>query len=837
MGRSKVVSLSEGKKTKRRALLAAAVEGVHECLITADSPDMTGAASCGTGNMNGPLAHDNSFGPFAHVDSLSSHQLNADGFSFFLTDGARKEIECNVSTEAARDQWVSKIKDAVAAAAAEKPKQGLPAVTHRGFVRKRGQINTAFQNRYFVLCDGMIKYYKTWQDFQDGKKEQGALLCENLSVDIKSSTKLKRPQSQISRRSLRQRLSKKRQRVWQLEIDLSKKGLFEALFGTPRSASWDLSQRMHAKSRMIHPDSPFQTGCIFISMLLCIYVAIIVQLEVAFMWDHPLCGEGMPTEHLDALVDIWLLFEILLTFLTGVYKEGVYFDDMSSVAASYVYSGSFFLDIVTSIPYTLIIMTLRAQVCIEETSHIAVGDSEASSIDQIKLPSGVQLLRPLRLLRVLRIIGLWVKLEKSNVKLGWQILADHMRIPLFARRMAGTVLCISFVIHSGTCLYWFCKVNSTSEDQIEEFLHDLHDIPPRLSPAQRLVNSYVIAFYFVNTIFTTVGFGDVLPVNNSERLCVVFLMHVGVLVFGFLMSEVQDIAADALEASRDHAKLRRRTLKFLKENEIPTSLTRHVTRWIEFSNNIKVRRDLQDDVLTQIPLSMKRRVLGRMHRGMLAKVSFLRDIETFRDDFLVDLFTRMQSEAFPKWMPVAMSRGPQADALIVLTHGQISVEFNEQLVSTLRPGDFFGEHSLLMDTAWATRAGVHVRYVCETLVETLVLTKVDFNSVLQAYPASLREEVARACCITAEDQRTKTEKKKCACTLACVCAHIHTRCVCVCVCARARARACARACVCVIHTHTQHENIMFPCTGGMCAASHSGECRQNAGVSRVQTDL
>lgn len=128
------------------------------------------------------------------------------------------------------------------------------------------------------------------------------------------------------------------------------------------------------------------------------------------------------------------------------------------------------------------------------------------------------------------------------------------------------------------------------------------------------------------------------------------------------------------------------------------------------------------------------------------RVPFLRDITSFfREELLVDLFSRMQPEAFTKWLPISTGvcprvsssstrvlivrslqyndnllarlqccdchasyltqlflsgHGVQANRLMVITHGVVSVELHGHLVCTLRPGDFFGHLSLLVTHPW-----------------------------------------------------------------------------------------------------------------------------------------
>ena len=52
---------------------------------------------------------------------------------------------------------------------------------------------------------------------------------------------------------------------------------------------------------------------------------------------------------------------------------------------------------------------------------------------------------------------------------------------------------------------------------------------------------YMASFYFVSTVWTTVGFGDIGPANPVEQIYCVFLMFVGSLVFATLLSEVQNM--------------------------------------------------------------------------------------------------------------------------------------------------------------------------------------------------------------------------------------------------------------------------------------------------------
>ena len=125
----------------------------------------------------------------------ASHNINtrnpgnlghSESFEFSLTDASGKRMICSVDTEEARELWISELMAATVAlerGAWHKASADGLARTHEGPVRKRGQVNTAFKSRYFVLSEGLLRYYKTKHDYMAKRAEQGTLSCHNMQVE------------------------------------------------------------------------------------------------------------------------------------------------------------------------------------------------------------------------------------------------------------------------------------------------------------------------------------------------------------------------------------------------------------------------------------------------------------------------------------------------------------------------------------------------------------------------------------------------------------------------------------------------------------------------------
>jgi hypothetical protein len=56
-------------------------------------------------------------------------------------------------------------------------------------------------------------------------------------------------------------------------------------------------------------------------------------------------------------------------------------------------------------------------------------------------------------------------------------------------------------------------------------------------------HQYVLSMYYINTVFSTVGFGDIQAQNSVERIFSMVAMYAGTVVFGTLLSEVENSVA------------------------------------------------------------------------------------------------------------------------------------------------------------------------------------------------------------------------------------------------------------------------------------------------------
>jgi CRP-like cAMP-binding protein len=113
-----------------------------------------------------------------------------------------------------------------------------------------------------------------------------------------------------------------------------------------------------------------------------------------------------------------------------------------------------------------------------------------------------------------------------------------------------------------------------------------------------------------------------------------------------------------------------------------------------------------------------------------------------QEDFLVDLFGRMQAVTFPAGYPIA-SRSSDCDRLYFVKFGMMKAALLDgATVETLNPGDYVGENSLLGERVWRTNAGLQVELFALEPVRCLMLTRDAFQLVLSEYPDCVHADIA-----------------------------------------------------------------------------------------------
>ncbi|NWI75019.1 KCNH2 protein, partial [Dryoscopus gambensis] len=252
--------------------------------------------------------------------------------------------------------------------------------------------------------------------------------------------------------------------------------------------------------------SPFKAVWDWLILLLVIYTAVFTPYSAAFLLSdseearHHHCGYSCsPLNVVDLIVDIMFIIDILINFRTTYVNSNEEVVSHPAKIAIHYFKGWFLIDMVAAIPFDLLIF--------------GSGSEETTTL--------IGLLKTARLLRLVRVAR---KLDRYS---------EYGAAVLFL------LMCTFALIAHWLACIWYAIGNV--EGQRTGWLHalgqqigkPLNSSDPHRGPS--IKDKYVTALYFTFSSLTSVGFGNVSPNTNSEKIFSICVMLIGSLMYGSIL--------------------------------------------------------------------------------------------------------------------------------------------------------------------------------------------------------------------------------------------------------------------------------------------------------------
>ncbi|HRD66150.1 MAG TPA: cyclic nucleotide-binding domain-containing protein [Candidatus Competibacter sp.] len=243
-------------------------------------------------------------------------------------------------------------------------------------------------------------------------------------------------------------------------------------------------------------------------------------------------------------------------------------------------------------------------------------------------------------------------------------------------------------------------------------------------PSENKIFEYGQAVYWTITTLATVGYGDVHPVTLSQMMYASLVMMVGVGFFGFVLGNVATLLF-RMDAERErHLTKVDRAEAFMRYHQIPKPLRKKVR---DYYHHLWESRHHYDDrtVLATLPPTLRAEIVLSLHAALIDRVPFFKGAKRRSvEEIILALKPRV---AVPG--EVLFRVGDPADALYIIQHGTIEIlSTTDEVIATLRTGDFFGEMALLDQTP--RNATVRAIDYCDLFL----LGRDEFARTLDRYP-------------------------------------------------------------------------------------------------------
>lgn len=245
--------------------------------------------------------------------------------------------------------------------------------------------------------------------------------------------------------------------------------------------------------------------------------------------------------------------------------------------------------------------------------------------------------------------------------------------------------------------------------------------------------NYVTSLYWTVTTLTSVGYGDIVPTTNAQRLYAIMVELSGIGMFGYLIGNVVTILSrlDAAQLRfKEHVEMLGTATK---RRGLSKDLQRRTLDYYRYMRDEKTGYD-ESAFLQTLPETLRTEVALHLKKEFIEHIPLFTNAS---DKFIFDIALKLQLIVATPGDYIFHVDDP-ADKMYFVVSGTLEVlNRKDEMFATLKSGDFFGEIALFRNTT--RTASIRALTYCNLYK----LNRKTFESTLTLYPEvaeKMREE-------------------------------------------------------------------------------------------------
>lgn len=275
---------------------------------------------------------------------------------------------------------------------------------------------------------------------------------------------------------------------------------------------------------------------------------------------------------------------------------------------------------------------------------------------------------------------------KNNLYLIWFVYLKFFKVYSFFSKLKENEIKYSNVFTLIFFVYWtslFAHLISTGWLVISTQNNNLN-----------FEDRYIRALYWCVTTLTTIGYGDITPVTNIQIIYTMFVEILGVAVFGYLIANITGIVSQKDPVMNNYLRQMDRLAALVRYRDIPKELQEKIRNYYLYVrkkrlgyNELSVLDDLPNGLRTELSLSLKHDILTKIPLFADASENFIKEIAIHLKPLIVTPGEYL------------FKAGDEGFEMFFLVNGNLIIlGTDEKIITTLKPGDYFGEIALVKNT-------------------------------------------------------------------------------------------------------------------------------------------
>ncbi|KAL1500726.1 hypothetical protein ABEB36_006173 [Hypothenemus hampei] len=452
--------------------------------------------------------------------------------------------------------------------------------------------------------------------------------------------------------------------------------------------------------------SPFKAVWDWVILILVMYTAIFTPYVAAFLLSEPDFNNRKnrkysedPIVIIDLIVDVTFIIDILINFRT-TYVSGndEIVSDPGKIAIHYL-KGWFLIDLVAAVPFDLLFFG---------------SDTDELGLDKDETTTLIGLLKTARLLRLVRVARKIDRYSEYGAAVLLLLMATFVLI-------AHWLACIWYAIANaerGNMTPRIGWLDILANDTQQPYYNDTAGGPS-------IKSRYITALYFTFTSLTSVGFGNVAPNTDAEKIFTICVMLVGSLMYASIFGNVSAIIQRLYSGTARYHTQMLRVREFIRFHQIPNPLRQRLEEYFQhawtYTNGIDM-----NSVLKGFPECLQADICLHLNRNLLQNCGVF---EGASPGCLRALSLKFKTTHAPPG-DTLVHRGDVLTSLYFISRGSIEILRDDMVMAILGKFDIFGENPCLHTTIGKSACNVRALTYCD-------LHKIhrdDLLDVLELYP-------------------------------------------------------------------------------------------------------
>ena len=286
---------------------------------------------------------------------------------------------------------------------------------------------------------------------------------------------------------------------------------------------------------------------------------------------------------------------------------------------------------------------------------------DSQNFIQLKFERLPRFYRICRAIKLFRLYGL----EKNIFEF-----LEKIKVPLNVIKMILIFIKLLLLVHIIACC-WATSANfelNTNENWL--FDQSVQD--------EDMYDKYMVAFYWAVVTTTTVGYGDVVPVNKFEIGLALIIIICGVAYYSYVIGNLSFLFASILGEKTEQARRKDQIKRILSVQNLPEELIERIT----------VYKEEIDEIVAVLPTNLRAQILLVLYKDPISVIPCLK---TKNPHFIIEYLPKLQPIIVKKGTTI-MARDTFPSEVFFIYQGTIKNKNNDKLFSD---GNIIGETDII----------------------------------------------------------------------------------------------------------------------------------------------